>query len=241
MSIKGQSFSNSPTGAHIATSVGNAAGLYTGAFTVMCLAKMTSSSRGFFSGWTGGVGGTSRGGMLLVIAKIFGESDFSSGYGPGNFDDNVWRWYGYSKAAGSAHYVMHYADLATLTWSHGESSGAGNHSDTGSSDAFSLGMNVNYALGFNSGDQAAEAVWTSHLSSSAIEAACTLAAADLAAGNPAAGWLFPEATSGSPIVDFTGGGADETSRAFIATSADPSGYDFTLSSPAVSQRFLPFF
>jgi len=206
----------------------------------MFLAKSASSNTGFLSGWSGGVGGTSRGGLLFAIAKLFGEGDFSSGFGEGNFDDSVWRWYGYGKDPGSAHYVMHYADLATLTWSHGESSGAGNHSDTGTSDAFSLGMNANYALGYDSGDRAAGSLWTSHLSSSAIEAACTNAASALAAANPAAGWLFPEATSGSPIVDFTGGGADETSRSFIATSPDPVDFDFTLSSPFRGGQALPF-
>jgi len=236
MSIKGQSFAASPIGGHIATAVGNAAGLYNGAFTVMLLMKFSTTDHGFFGGWAGGIGGASRGGMLLSTAALFGENDFSSGYGTG-FNDSVWRWYGYSKDAGAAHYVMHYADIATLTWSDGESVGAGNHADTGTSDAFSLGMNVNYAMGFDTGDLAAGAIWNSHLSPSAIHAACTLAASDLAIANPLAGWLLPQASAGNPISDFTGGGADETSRAFIATSADPPGFSFAIAS-APSYRSL---
>lgn len=240
MSVKGQSFSSSPTGGHIATAVGNAAGLYNGAYTVMCLMKFSTTDHGLFGGWTGGVGGTSRGGLLLSGPKLFGESDFSSGYGD-NFNDSVWRWYGYSKNAGSAHYVMHYADLATLTWSDGESVGAGNHPDTGISDAFSLGMNVNYAMGFDNGDLAACAAWTSHLTPSAIHAACTQAAVDLAAASPSAGWLMPQATAGSAIQDFTGGGANETSRTAIATSVDPPGFNFSLGGRNPGGDAAPFF
>lgn len=240
MSIKGQSFANSPTGAHLATAVGAAGGLYAGAFTIAALMRISSTSAGLINGWSGGVGGTSRGGLLLSSGSLFGNGDFSSGFGGGALNDNAWRWFVYSKAAGSAHYRMHVADLATLTWSHGESSGAGNHADNGTSDTLTWGMNENYALGFATSDLAVGAAWGTQLSDAAIEAALTQAAIDLAAASPLVGMLFKAADFGSPYVDFTGGGADESNRVDLASSADPADFDFTLTPPAPHEGVAAF-
>jgi hypothetical protein len=241
VSIRGNDFTGYPTGPHLEVSAGNGAGLYSGAFSVVLLQKTNSDTQGLFGGWSGGVGSTFRGGMLLVIAKLFGMSDFSSGFGPGDYNDSVFRWLGYSKVAGSAHYRMHVADLATLTWSHGESTGAGNHGDTGTCDTFTIGMDNNYVMGNNTSHIAAGAAWTSAMSDAAFEAACTKFASDLAASGPAMGWLFPEATSGSAIQDFTGGGANETSRSFISTSPDPVDFDFSLGGRFLGGDAAPFF
>lgn len=239
MSIKGQSFGNSPTGAHLATAVGNAAGLFTGAWTVAVLMRSANDNKGIFGGWSGGIGGTYRSGILFAATKLYGAADFSSGFGSG-LDDGVWRWYGVCKSAGASLRRMHIGVLSTLSWSHGESAGASNYGDQGSCDSFSLGMSSEYALGFDNGDIAAAAVWGSKLTDLAFEAACTKFASDLASSSPLAGWLLPQATSGSAISDFTGGGADEINRVSLATSADPPDFDFTLESPA-PQRFLTFF
>lgn len=238
MSIKGQSFLNSPGGSHLETDVGNAAGLFGGAWTVAVLMRSANDTKGIFGGWSGGIGGTFRSGLLFAASKLFGTSDFSSGFGSG-LDDGVWRWYVACKSAGASLRRMHIAPLSTLAWSHGESAGASNYGDQGTCDSFSLGMDSSYALGFDNGDIAAAAVWGSKLSDGDVELACTKLAMDLLDSDPLAGWLFPQAVAGLTIVDFTGGGADEVNRVSIATSADPTDYDFTMASP--SQRFLTFF
>jgi hypothetical protein len=201
--------------------------------------KSGNDSKGIFGGWTGGVGGSSRTGLLLSGAKLYGDGDFSSGFGSG-LDDNVWRWFCVGKAAGSSLRRMHLGVLSSLAWSDGESAGAGNYGDQGTSDAFSLGMNSNYAMGFSNADYAAFAVWGTKLSDADLHLACTKKAVDLVASSPIAGWLLPEATAGSSISDFTGGGANETSRTNIATSADPADYDFTLTTPFRGGQALPF-
>lgn len=240
MSIKGQSFAGGTDGALVTFDVGNAANLFTGAFTIVCLAKFTASNWGMLGGYSDSVGGTVEGGMLLSNnsgGRLFSVDDFTSGFpAPGDLaspglSDDTWRWLAASKPAGAAHYRYHYADLATLTWAHGETASAADHGDADPVVVFSTWLV--YAMGFDSGDMAALAAFDSDLSTggttdAAIEAACTQLAQDLADASPAIGWLFPEATAGSAVEDFTGGGGDETGRQLIATSADPADFDFTI-------------
>lgn len=252
MSIVGNSFTSGTAGPHFDVSVGAAGALYTGPFTVAVLMKTSSDSTGYFTGWSGGLGGTELGGMLLANnGKLYGKSDFSSGFPltAERWDNSVWYWLCITRTSVAIDptppYQMHVADLATLTWRHGTADPSGNHPDESVADLFSLGFNV-FPLGNNATHLAAGAVWTSDLSSNAtnnagVEAALTKQASVLAAANPAAGWLMPAATSGSPIQDFTGGGANETARYFIQTSPDPVDFDFTLASPIPKGLFLPFF
>lgn len=226
MSIVGTSASNDAIdSSHVIVDSGAAASIYQGAFTVMMLMKTNSDSRGVFGGWADTFGGTDNGGLLIAANKLFGKSDFSSGFGSG-LDDGNWRWYGYGKDAGAAHYVMHLGLYSDLSWSQGESAGAANHSDAAASEVFSLGHYV-YGMGNASGHIAAAAVWSSNLSQAAVRAACTKSANDLLMIPPAAGWLFPEATATDPVTDFMGGGANEISRISIAASTDPPAFDFS--------------
>jgi hypothetical protein len=227
MSLMGESFTNDDAdAAYLTMGVGTAAALYEGAFTVAILMKTESDDRGIFAGWSDTVGGTDVGGYFITGGELYGRSDFSSGYGT-DLGDEVWRWLVVSKPAGSAHLRWHVADLATLTWSHGESTGAGNHGNQATAAAFSIGF-YQYGFGHTSSHFAAGAVWKSELNDAAVEAACTGLAQDLAAALPDAGWLAPEADAGTALVDFTEGGADETARQFMVTSADPVDFDFSL-------------
>lgn len=232
MSIKGQSFTGGAAGAHIEFGAGTAAALYAGAWSIAVLYKSSIPNFGLFGGWNGATGsGTERGGYHQDGGGLFGVSDFSGGFGSG-LGNSTWRWAGVCKAAGSALMQWHLAPLSGLSWSHGPSpSNPTNIPNTGNSDRFSVGYSA-APMGFDQGDIAAAVVWAGlKLTDGQYEAACTAAAADLLSVTPSAGWLFPQATSGSSIADFTGGGADETTRVDIATSADPPGFDFTLVVP----------
>lgn len=227
MSIKGQSFSSAAAdAAWLSVGVGDIATLFDGAFTIAVLCYNPTDNQGYFGGWESTVGGTDDGGMLLSGAKLYGMDDFSSGFGS-DLSTSTWLWLVMSKDDGSAHYRMHWADLAGLTWTHGESSGAANHDDQGTSGIFSIGYYV-YGMGYDNLQIAAAAVWKTHLSDGSIEAACTQLSSELMAANPDAAWLMPEAESATPgsIIDQTGGGADEGFRQYVSTSADPGDYTF---------------
>lgn len=233
MSIMGQSFNNDTTGSFITVSAGSAAPAFTGGFTVAILAKTPRNTTPLFGAYSGAVATNApdNGALHLSGGAMFSINDFTSGFGTG-LGDNVWRWYVISKPAGPAHFRMHYADLATLTWAHGEAAGAANQGNKPTSANFTLGLAYS-ALGFESTHLAAGAVWNASLSDAAIQAACTKLAANLKAANPAAAWLLKQSAVGAPgsIVDFTGGGANEAARNLLATSPDPTDYDFTLVTP----------
>lgn len=250
MSIRGNTFTGGSAGPHLEVSVGNIASLYDGAFTIASLVRTTNNNLGFFGGWSDSVGGSNIGGYLIAAvngASLFGMNDFSSGFGGdgtlvdgGTITDGTYRWFVYSKAAGSNTMRMHIADLSTLTWTHGVSSGAGNHPDRGTAAVFSIGFQ-NYPMGnLGSADYAVTAAWKSSLSDGSIESACTGLATDLVSASPNAGWFFKQADFGSAFTDFTGGGADQTTRIDIVSSTDPADYDFTLGSGA-GHRLLAFF
>ena len=239
MSIKGQSF-NAPwaTGARIDFGVGTGglASVFNGAFTIAVLAKMTSPNWGLLGAYSD-LTATSVVRQFFVAnnagARMFGDGDFSSGWplNPPDTDginDDVWRWHVVSKAAGAAHYKMSYADLATLTWADGEGTGAANHGDVATPAQMFSSWAI-YPLGFDAGDQAVVAVWGQAMTPAQIHASCTAAASNLyTVASPKGGWLFKQSVAGSAIADFTGGGANEISRQFLATSADPPGFNFSL-------------
>ena len=258
MSIKGQSFNPIATGSRMDFGVGSAgaANVFTAGYTIAVLAKTVNSNFGLMAGMVDAVGGTYSAAHFLTNnagGRLYGTGDFSNGYPSAAADanginDDVYRWHIQAKQSGAHHYQADYADLSTLTWASigsgtTESGGAANHSDFTTPVAlFTTG--AIYPLGFDSGDIAVMVAWPVFFSAADWMASCTLAAADLYnVADPAVGWLFPAADVGSTIIDFTGGGADETARQFIASSADPSGFDFSLpgGDTGASRRFFPFF
>ena len=177
-------------------------------------------------------GVTVRRGMLLDADHLFGNNDFSSGFGTPAIAD--YGWFGLSLAAPGAHYQCHLQDY-TLSgaWSHGESVGAGPQPFQGVSDSIQVGVGV---TAFSNGDCAVAGIWTSALSTAAIEAACTTKLSDFMAAQPAWAVAFPQASI-TNIKDLTGGGGDETSRSgTITAAANPPGYDFSLGTITNSRR-----
>lgn len=223
---------------HIDFGVGNAGGLGNGAFTMLVLWRLGSPNSN-----TGLLGGTALGldrqCYGLDTNHIFGQGDFSSGFGTLTPPD--WYWLGLSKPAGAAHYRGHFRDYSTAgAWSHGEAVGAGNHTDPGVSTGIQVGSSISSFTSGNGG-VAVAAVWTSVLADLAIEAAATSALADLLTAAPQWAAKFNVGFTTAPIQDLTAGGGNETSRSGTLTeTADPPGYSFALGvSPA--RLFLPFF
>jgi len=238
VSIKGQSFTGAfAGGSHVDFGVGSAglSTVFAGNLTIAVLTKTPSSNWGLFGGYNSTDGTNAVRQFFLSNnsgGRLFGDGDFSNGYPDSGADadginDNVWRWHVMSKAAGTTHYRMHYADLATLTWSHGESVGAGNHTDN-AAVAQMFSTCAIYPQGFDAGDIAAIAVWNSNLSDGNIATSCTKNAANLNdVATPKGGWLF-KVNANTALKDFTGGGANETARPFSVVSADPPGWSALL-------------
>jgi hypothetical protein len=222
-------------GSHVDFSIGAAANLGNGAFSLLTLWKSAGNS-GLLAGVNSG---TERQGFLLDTQHLFGTGDFSSGFGTVTAGD-FW-WLGFSKPAGAAHYRGHTKDFtAGGAWSHGEAVGAANHGDPGVSNSIQVGAIPSTAS--SQGDVAVSAIWTSNLSDLAFEAAATSALADLMAASPQWAVRFMQSAP-TAIQDLTGGGGNESGRTgTITASADPAGYDFTLPSGlAKGSLFMPFF
>lgn len=212
------------TSSFLTFSIGNAANVSNGACTLAVLWKYNSNSGliGAFSG------ASEQRGTGLDSGHLFGNNDFSNGFGTISVIGDFY-WLVLTKAAGNVTYRCHVKDYtAAGAWAHGVSVGAGNHSDPGVSDNIRIGPSPADAV---RGDVAVAALWTSALSDADVEAACTSALADLMAKSPtwAARFMLSAPTS---IQDLTGGGGNETARSGTVTAtADPVGYNFALTTP----------
>jgi hypothetical protein len=216
---------------HVNFSIGNAANVSNGAFTMMTLWLMPSTSlnSGFIAALLSGTDQRSYG---VDTAHLFGNNDFSSGFG--TLTGAHWYWTAITKPAGAAHYRCHFKDYtAGGAWSHGEAVGAANQTDPGTSNSLQVGAGSAFAA--STGDVAVAALWTSELADLTIEALATSALKDLMAGNPQWATRFMQSAPTS-IQDLTGGGGNETSRTgTITTTADPPAFDFSLTA-AIGQQ-----
>jgi len=218
-------------GAGTATAVGS--GAYT--MVALVLTGTFNTNSGIVVGY---LSGSAERSLLIDTGQLFGEG-FDPGFG--TLTTANWYWAGISKTAGSQQQRFHlapYVSSGSFTWSHGTSS-ANVHGDHSPLDEFRIGDGNSRA----NLDMAAMAVFTSALSDLQIETACSRLASDLQAASPSAFWTMPLANGTNPLVDLTGGGANENSRtAGITASADPPSYSFSLSqaSPKGGQ-FLAFF
>lgn len=208
-------------------SVGNAANASNGAVTLIALWKPnfgSTTNTGLVAAQVGSSG--IRRAFLVDTSALFGDGDFTSGVAiSGTAGD--WLWVAMSKPAGSAHYRMHWRNFTTGgAWTHGEAAGAGNHTDPGVANQLNVGASAETASA--NGDVAVSAIFTSELTDGAIQTACTAALADLMAASPAWAVRFMNSAPSS-IQDLTGGGGNETSRpGTVTNTADPSGFDFSL-------------
>lgn len=201
---------------------------------VLCQASTTP-----FTGWV--IQGMTASGVWSILfdsGVTFMESDFTTG-GPAH--GLGWIWSGAGKASGSQIPRWHKHDLTAGTaWAHSNASGTvGNN--TGPITKIRIGSSAagSAAQTFR-GTVAAVAVWNALLSDVAFENACTLAAADLAASSPAWGVLLNQATTATPVSDFTAGGGNQTGITGTTVSAnEPPGWSYALGgSPPVGRQLI---
>ena len=219
-------------------SIGGAANIGNGAFTMLALWKLNGSN--YSSGIVAGYNSTTeRQAFLMDTGHLFGTGDFSSGYG--TFSGTDWFWFGLSKPAGSAHYRGHIRDYTTAgAWSHGEAVGAANHTDPGTSDSIRIGSNSSTSAA--TGDVAVVAVFTSALADAAIETACTSALSDLIAASPV--WAVAiKQSAPTSLLDLIGSGNETSRTGTITATTDPPSYNFTLGGGGAPKngQFMVFF
>jgi hypothetical protein len=222
------------SGAHasVNTSIGTLAGVGTGDYTLVALVKPSTVSAGAAVALQ-----VSSSNDLQIIwdsGKFFGGVDFS-GFGAVVAGD--WQIIGQSKASGSNVYRWHYWDY-TLAGSKTHANGSGAHNNPGSITKVLLGDGDNR----NGGQIAVNAAFKRVLSDGEFDSLCTNALSDWAALAPDALWPLNVAGPTS-VVDVTGHGANESSVTGTITggAADPPGFNYSLSTFAKGQLFMPFF
>jgi hypothetical protein len=182
-------------------------------------------------------GATEVWGILTDTAKPFTSNDFGTG-GP-TLTGNTWYWLVVTKASGSVIPRWHVKDITNGTaWTHANDSS--NVADgTGPITSIIVG-NVSAAGGQDMrGELVAMAAWSSALADLSVEAACTLAASDLVAAAPSWGTLWNQASTATPVPDFTGGGGNQSAISGTSVSAnEPPGWSYSLASAAPVGRSL---
>lgn len=175
--------------------------------------------------------------MLINAGQLICNDYFGSGP---TITNDVWQWLVMTKAAGNATPDFYVREIGG-SWVHT----AGNQNAADDTDVAST-INVGYdGSGHYSGRAAVDAVWNSVLSFSAIQAACTLSAADLLASSPK--WMvrWNQASTATAVTDDTGNGGDQTVISGTSVDADePAGWDYSLTGGGgpnlAAVRFLPF-
>lgn len=220
-------------------SIGNAANAPNGAVTFLALWKPTfvsGSNTGLVSAQFGSAG--LHRSFLLDSGAEFGDGDFTAGVAfSGTAGD--WLWLAMSKAAGSAHFRMHWKNFTTGGgWTHNEAATAGNHTDPGVANQINVGANAEVTT--SSGDVAVAAIKLANMADLAIETACTAALSDMMAASPAWAVRFMNSAPSS-IQDLVGSGHETSRPGTITNTADPAGYNFTLGGAPVQAGAMAMF
>lgn len=195
-----------------------------GTFAVVWRAHTVSAAMGLFRAYAGG--GT---GLWAVNPFSDGTTYFAtspSAFVQGPAYSTGWLLTAYTKAAGSSAVRSHQLDLGTGAWSHAAEGTIG--------DAAAAVATVEVGR-FNAGevldgDIAALAFFDVEMDDATVEATLGSAAADWLAAGPLAMWMFDQASTSDPVLDLTGGGADQTSVSGTAvlTGDDPPNFDLSL-------------
>ncbi len=201
----------------ITLAVGNAAAIDGGPISVIALIKPTGALGGIIIGLNGATD------VWAVVwdnptQTAYVRNDFTGG--PTLVNDE-WQIIGYDKDTGTGTVRWHHYPFESGSWSHTD--GASVADGTGPIDSIRIGLAFNRTVGL----VAAAAVWGSRLGDAGFEAAGATALADWMALSPAAAWRLNQAATTTPVVDLTGGGADETAVTLTAVSADdPPGWSY---------------
>lgn len=164
-------------------------------------------------------------GLLASGGKFFCEGDFSSGNGTVTL--NHWMWVAYTKATGNVKPDWYFHDLtAGSAWTHVQ--GASNVQNlTGPPSKIVIGGRQSGSAGLQ-GSIAAEAVYNSVLTQTAIQNASASATALLAA-SPSWGVLLNQASTATAVTDLSGNGATQASVTNTSVDSDePPGWSYSL-------------
>lgn len=195
-----------------------------GPITIACLIKPTSTTgtRRIIEAATAAIAETY--GILIDSGTYFCVSLFANGPAA---PTNDWQWIAFSKATGTVTPRFHFRNVtAAGAWSHTNPAGTANN---GVTPPASLTVGAFNSTGFYQGLIAALAIWGTQLSDGQVEAACTLAASDLAASTPAWGTLWNQGSVATPVPDFTGNGGNQLSiSGTLVNAEDPPGFNYSL-------------
>jgi hypothetical protein len=229
-----RAFNGGTAADRIVTSAGNSPASQ-GPITIAGLVKITSGFAG--TAWMVDADDATfvKWGMLLSGGVLFYENDFTSG-GP-TPPNGVWAWIVGSKGVGNVTPRWHIKNVTSGgAWTH--ANGSGNVNDlSGTATEIIIGGQFTGGAGTTwRGSIAALASWRKVLTDLQVEAWCSSLAKDLRLGEPAWGTLLNQASTATSVVDFTGGGGNQTSLSGTSVDSDvPPGFDFTL--PTVEHLF----
>jgi hypothetical protein len=161
----------------------------------------------------------------------------------------VWYLAVYRKATGTTTPRWSVYNFNSTTWTHGNGGNTLiNHASPGASGDIQFSYQNNTSDIFD-GQIAARALWSNSLpwtadasGDTAIQnAGLHTAASSWLSNNPTAFWLFNQASTSTAVEDLsTSGTADQSSitGTTVVTGSDPSGFDFSLGTPADANQAL---
>ena len=197
----------------------------TGAITMVVVAKRTGSGYAALMGLHTS-GGTATYWLEIADSGSGNIIDFSgkTDHALASATTDGWCLYAATKAAGTSTPRVHKYVYATDTWSHVNvgSTLADRSSVAGGTVRFGEWQDVD---DFD-GELAAAAIWGSSLSDAQLEM-LPHSMTNWLASNPAGMWVFDQGVTAYPVSDWTGGGANESTRvgtSISGISAAPIGY-----------------
>jgi hypothetical protein len=131
------------------------------------------------------------------------------GIGTTSITANTFYLAGFSKAAGTTLPRFHWLDMTTNTWTHENATGGIADSTTPVTPVTYIGRHRNVDSTFN-GAINLVAVWNRVLTDAEFEA-LSYGLLPWYASAPAAGWLLDQSATTQNVLDWTGGGANQTS------------------------------
>lgn len=212
---------------YLAFTAGSAGAAGTGAFTVVVLVNPAVGNNG--AGWLGLYASATLNRALFEDAlKVYGNNDFSSGFGA--LTQGTWYVIACTKPAGSAPYRFHvwpYASDGSGTMAHGTSTGAANQGDGSTITDIRVGANAVPSNGLI----AAAGLWTVELTDSDLDGFKSANLSSWTTVTPAE-LISLENWNGSTGANvLIGTAAFSGVTGTVSSGANPSGFNFTLSSP----------
>lgn len=215
---------------YISMTAGSAGAVGSGAYTIAVLAQPAGNNFGYVSTLASG---TMNRELLQSGGALFGQGDFSSGFG--TLTGGTWYVAAQSKAAGAntyRHHVWAYASDGSGTMSHGVATGSGTHGDGSTATELRVGSNDTFGAGLI----AVVAFWTRVLADAELDSmksGSLTAWRDVSGGQPAE-LISLETWNGSTGCTAVIGTSSQSSVSGTITSgANPPSFNFSLAGGSV--------